>query len=127
MYFEKESGPHHSGTETYSVTFSLKEQDDLYDTRGFGVQFTFRPEKVTLVWERDRNNSGYEPWRRVGYWARGPWSGIAGPRVLKDGSTSDKQQGVAQVFASYGKLSEYAASLPHLEQMIEELEKQLPA
>jgi len=126
MYFEKASSPQHTGTETYSVTFTIKEQDDLYDVRGFGVQFTIRPETVTLVWERYRDDGVLAPWRRVGYRPRGAFSAFMGPRVLKDDTTSDKQTGIVEVWGYKQQLSTYAASLPHLELMIEELEKQLP-
>lgn len=130
MYFEKAKTPSHSGTERYAVTFALKEQDDLYDTQGVYVKFEFRPEFVVLIWERDRDNRGYGSWMRKAFGVRGGGSRIQGPRVLKDGSLSDKQQGYQPVFLTEelgGPLSGYATSLPHLEQMIDELEKNLPA
>jgi hypothetical protein len=47
---------------------------------------------------------------------------------MKDGSTStsDKQRGMVEVFRSETRLTDYAASFPHLEQLIEELEGNLP-
>lgn len=125
MYFEKATRPVHNRDETYRVTFTLKEADDLYDVKGFGVQFTIRPETVTLVWERWKDGDHMVPWRRVGYRPRGAFSAFKGPRVLKNGDTTDKQEGVAEVFGHRG-LTDYARTFPHLEQMIEELESQLP-
>jgi hypothetical protein len=122
MYFETDERPKHYGTETYRVSFLFKEQDDLYDVKGMYVQFTIRPEQVVLRWERERGQFGYGPWVR----ARSN-SLINGSRVLKDGSLG-VQTSIVEVFASKelgGKLTQYAASLPHLEQMIEELEKKL--
>lgn len=130
MYFEKAKTPSHSGTERYTVTFALKEQDDLYDTKGVYVEFEFRPEFVVLVWERDRDNHGYGSWVRKAYGVRSSGSRVLGPRVLKNGGTSDRQQGYQPVFLTEelgGPLSGYASSLPHLGQMIAELEKNLPA
>lgn len=125
MYFENAKAASHCGTERYVRVFALKEQDDLYDTQGEGATFEFRPEFVVLIWERDRDNHGYGSWvRRAGA------SSIHGPRVLKSGDTSDKRRGHRPVFITEelgGPLAGYAASLPHLEQMIAELEKNLPA
>lgn len=126
MYFEKAAHPSHTRVETYRVTFFLKETDDLYDVQGFGVQFTIRPETLTLVWERWKDGDHMVPWRRVRHRPRGVFSAFKGPRVLKNGDTTDKQEGVADVFG-YEGLSAYARTFPQLEQMIEELEKNLPA
>lgn len=130
MYFELESHARHDGSEQYGVSFEILEQDDLYDTKGVYVNFEFRPEVVRLVWERFLKDGHYGPWQRRNLGVRGGGARIEGPRVLKGGSTSDKTKGYQPVFKSAdlgGPLSEYAASLPHLEQMIEELEKNLPA
>lgn len=126
MYFELAQQAQHTGTETYTAAFALKEQGDRYDVRAAFVQYEIRPERVTLVWERYREDGVLGPWHRVGYRPRGAFSAFVGPRVLKDGSTSDSQSGVVEVFGYHNKLTDYAASFPHLEQMIEELEKQLP-
>lgn len=126
MHFELRDRAQHTGTEEYQVSFVITEQHDLYDVRGFGVQFKIRPEIATLVWERFLSGGTYGPWRRV-HWSR--VSAIKGPRVLKSGGTTDKQQGVVKVFVSAdlgGRLSDYASGLPHLQQMIEELERNLP-
>lgn len=131
MHFEMVGTPHHNGVETYRVTMALKDHGDWYDVKGAFVQFTIRPETVTLVWERDRVGDVLSSWQRVGYRARGPFSAFTGPRVLKDGTTSDMQEAMVEVWGGrWGKphrLTDYAASFPHLEQMIEELEKNLPA
>lgn len=128
MHYEKTRHPEHSGTESFMVTLALKEQDDLYDVRGTFVRFTIHPETVTLVWERRMQQGVCGEWRRVGYRPRGPFSAFEGPRVMKDGSlsTSDRQRAVVEVFSGSG-LTAYAATLPHLEQLIAELEKNLPA
>jgi hypothetical protein len=125
MFFELKTRPEHTGYEQYVVSFSFGEQDDLFDVKALGVQFEIRPETVTLIWERLRPTSeGYGQWRRV------TKSHISGHRVLKNGWTSDKVTGVVEVFTSSAPgspLTKYASGLPHLEQMIEDLEKNLPA
>ena len=126
MYFAKKGTPHHDGAETYRVTFVLKESGDQHDVRGAFVQFTIRPETVTLVWERWMQNGVLSEWRRVGNRPRGAFSAFEGPRVMKDGSTSDKQRGVAEVFGARG-LSAYAASFPDLQKIIDAVESDLPA
>lgn len=114
----------HTGTECYSVEFELREQDDLYDTRGDHVRFTFRPAHVRLAWERDLGGA----WRRRTYGPRGG-AQITGPRVLNNGDLSDKQTGSRDVFKSAtvgGALTEYAASLPRLADLVAEEEACLP-
>lgn len=131
MHFEMVGTPHHNGVETYRVAMALKDHGDRYDVKGAFVQFTIRPETVTLVWERDLVDGVTSSWQRVGYRPRGAFSAFVGPRVLKDGTTSDMQEAMVEVWVGVvGKperLTDYAASFPHLEQMIAELEKSLPA
>lgn len=132
MYFDLKSRATHRVQEQYKISFVMKEGDDLYDVRAAFVQYTIRPGIVTLVWEREALDGVKTPWQRVGYRPREEFSSIAGGRVLKDDSvsTSDKQRGFVEVFQSRdlgGPLTQYADSLPHLEQMIAELEKNLPA
>lgn len=128
MYLEKSAHPKHTGTERYGVEFEIKESGNQFDVKGAYVKYKIRPETVLLAWERLRRDNGYGPWRRrtVG---GGGGSRIVGPRVLKDDSTSDRFSTYVDVFATSdvgGPLTTYAASLPHLEQMIAELEKNLP-
>lgn len=130
MYFEKTTHPRHEGVETYREFFLLKEQDDLYDVKGFGVQFTIRPEDMTLVWERYLDGGVPGPWRRVDYRPRGAFSAIRGPRVLKNGGTTEKQDAFVLVFADTalgGPLSRHASSMPGLEDLVKRLEAGLPA
>lgn len=130
MYFEKSDHPSHTGTERYVVRFQVREQDDLYDVRGDYVQYEIRPVSVLLMWERTYRDGHYTPWERRATGRAWTQSRIMGWRVLKDGTTSDKQEAYVRVFLDDhlgGRLTEYAASLPHLEQMITDLEKNLPA
>jgi hypothetical protein len=129
MYFELDSRARHTGTERYTVTYRLREQDDLYDVKGAFVQYTIRPETVRLTWERTHTDGVPTPWWRLmsyhGYGSR-----ITGPRVLKSGGTSDTQDSYVDVFRREelgSPLTEYAASLPHLQQMIDDAEHHLPA
>jgi hypothetical protein len=129
MYFEKSTHPSYTGTERYALVFPFKEQGDLYDVKGNHVQYTIRPDRVVLIWERTHRDGHFSPWKRRVYGLPGTGSRIIGPRVLKDG-LSDKQEAYVDVFRDEevgGRLTEYAASLPHLEQMITELESKLPA
>jgi hypothetical protein len=128
MYFEA-GMPSHTGTERYAVMLGIKEQGDQYDVQGQRVEYTIRPQCVILIWERRHRDGKFTPWKRRLFGAMGSASRITGPRVLKDG-LSDKQEAYVNVFLDEqvgGRLTQYAAGLPHLEQMIAELEKNLPA
>jgi len=126
MYFERPQPPVYRGSERYVVELEIREAGDAYDVKGTYVQFKIRPERVLLVWERYRTNEYWGEWKRRSSFRGG--AKISGFRVLKDGTTGT-QESYAELWGNgpTGEpLTTYAKSLPHLEQLVAELEKNLP-
>lgn len=116
--------PKHEGKETYQVSFALSGEDvdaGKHDVTGSYVQFTIRPNRVTLVWERVLNGE----WTRQSSFRGG--SQIRGRRVLQSG-TMGEQESYVEVwrYAERGVLTDYALSLPGLADRVAEIEKALP-
>ena len=125
MQYESRNHAQHTGSEQFAVSFNIAEKGALYDVKGTFVNFTIRPDTVTLVWERHRKNEGWGPWRRSNYRMKGAFSCVSGGRVLKNDSVSHIQRSFAEVFKTSqvgGELTDYAKSLPGFPALVDMLE-----
>jgi hypothetical protein len=103
--------------ETYVREFQLTSVGSEFDRKGDYVHFTARPVSVRLEWTRSLGKD----WERTTSTRRGG-SRIVGYRVLKDG-TLGNQSTEWDVFGYFnGRLSEFAAALPGLADLIKRIE-----
>jgi hypothetical protein len=121
MEFIAAGKPQHTGMEKFVVEYDLTDQGDAYDVQGKYVQFTIRPERVRLVWDRQLGGE-WEP--NTSVYGRGG-SKITGRRVLKSGELGG-QDGQVEVYGWDGSLTPYATSLPGLDFLVKTISQRLP-